>query len=142
MANLTFLLCTKAVVAGPPTMRATAMAVTNAAAASHTTTIEMEKASKSPSKTTARGKSARYLPTKKAPASSKPNNKSPPERRTEQPPSKTAASKGGSRKLLKTAKQNNFKMVAEKSKPDPLVMKCVASYVDDEYSGSNIIHNF
>ena len=33
-------------------------------------------------------------------------------------------------------------MVADKIKPDPLVMKCVAFDVDNEYPGSNISNNF
>ena len=86
---------------------------------------------------TARKKAARYSPIKKAPASSKPNKKAPPERRTERPPSKTAASKGR-RKLVKTAKQKDFKLVADKRNSDPLVMKCMEFDIDDEDSGSNI----
>ena len=91
---------------------------------------------------TASKKAAISSPTKKAPASSKPNKNAPPERRTERPPSKTVAEKGGRKKLAKTKKQKAFKMVADKSKPDLLVMKCVAFDVDDEDSGSNISHNF
>ena len=41
-------------------------------------------------------------------------------------------------KLVKTAKQKAFKLVADKSKPYPLVMKCVTFDADDEDSGSNI----
>ena len=60
--NLNCLLCEKAVVSRPPTTRATSMALTKAAAGSHTTTREMKKAANSPPKTTAREKSARSLP--------------------------------------------------------------------------------
>ena len=42
---------------------------------------------------------------------------------------------------MKTAKEKAFELVADKSKPDPLVMKCVAFDVDDEYYWSNISQN-
>ena len=64
----------------------------------------MEKPANYPPKTTVRKKLARYSPTKKSPASSKPKKKVPPERIIERPPSKKAASKVGRRKLAKTAK--------------------------------------
>ena len=44
--------------------------------------------------------------------------------------------------MVKTEKQKVFKLVADKSKPDPLVMKYVVFDVDDEDYGSNISHNF
>ena len=61
LANLTCLICAKAVVAEPPKTRATSMAVTKAAAASHTTTRAMGKSENSPPKTTAREKSNKNI---------------------------------------------------------------------------------
>ena len=58
------------------------------------------------------------------------------------PPSKTSASKVERKNLVKTEKRKSFELVAEKRKPDPLVMKCVAFDLDEEDSGSNISQNF
>ena len=43
---------------------------------------------------------------------------------------------------MKTAKQKDFELVADKRNSDPLVIKCVAFDIDDEDYGSNIRQHF